>query len=252
MTPKEPDKAPGHEPDDTRADGDHRVRVNRRNFMQMGGAAVAGAGMIGVGAASASSLQGSATPDASVTPEASAAVAEPAPQYQAEAPWTGELGTGSALPPNIPPWMQTWGPLPGAYGERSPHEDHVVRVPNAEINPAWSFTPLQDLHGTMTPNSLFFERHHAGIPQIDPAEHRLMVHGMVETPLIFTMDDIKRFPATSVTHFLECSGNSLYEWSEAAPTRRRPGCSPRARMRPAWTAASRWRRRWMTRCSPTP
>jgi sulfane dehydrogenase subunit SoxC len=87
-------------------------------------------------------------------------------------------------------------------------------VNNAELNPAWSFTPLQDLHGTMTPNSLFFERHHAGIPDIDPAEHRLMVHGMVDYPTIFTMDDIKRFPSTSVIHFLECSGNSLYEWTE--------------------------------------
>jgi len=110
--------------------------------------------------------------------------------------------------------MQKWGPLPSAYGERSPYEEHVVRVLNSETTPAWSFTPLQDMHGTMTPNSLFFERHHAGIPEIDPAQHRLMVHGMVERPTIFTMDDIKRFPARSVIHFLECSGNSLYEWTE--------------------------------------
>lgn len=191
-----------------RPDEDQGMRVNRRNFVQWSGAAVAGAGIAAPGATSAVSAQAAATPDAT------AVVEEPEPQYQTEAPWTGELGTGSALPPNIPPWMQTWGPLPHAYGDRSPHEEHVVRVPNAELNPAWSFTPLQDLHGTMTPNSLFFERHHAGIPQIDPAEHRLMVHGMVERPIILTMDDIKRFPAVSVIHFLECSGNSLYEWTE--------------------------------------
>lgn len=66
----------------------------------------------------------------------------------------------------------------------------------------------------MTPNSLFFERHHAGFPDIDPVEHRLMVHGMVNNPTIFTMDDIKRFPAASVIHFHECSGNSGSEWTE--------------------------------------
>lgn len=157
-----------------------------------------------------------ATPEASpgITPEAEAAVEDASPEFQTEAPWTGEPVHGPAVPPNIPPWMQYWGPLPSAYGDRSSHEEHVVRVPNAEINPAWSFTPLQDLHGTMTPNSLFFERHHAGIPDIDPAEHRLMVHGMVASPTIFTMDDLRRFPATSVVHFHECSGNSLYDWSE--------------------------------------
>lgn len=66
----------------------------------------------------------------------------------------------------------------------------------------------------MTPNSLFFERHHAGFPNIDPAEHRLMVHGMVDTPIIYTMEDLRRFPATSIIHFLECSGNSGSEWTE--------------------------------------
>ncbi len=196
-------------PDDTPETGD--PRVNRRSFVQWGSASAAGASL-----APHMAHARQATPEASpdTTPEAEAAVEDAEPQFQAEAPWTGEPVQGPALPPNIPPWMQYWGPLPNAYGERSSFEEHVVRVPNAEINPAWSFTPLQDLHGTMTPNSLFFERHHAGIPDIDPGEHRLMVHGMVERPTIFTMDDIKRFPATSVIHFHECSGNSLYDWSE--------------------------------------
>jgi sulfane dehydrogenase subunit SoxC len=117
---------------------------------------------------------------------------------------------GPAVPPDVPPWMTQWGPLPSEYGERSAYEDGVVRLPSKTS----SRTPLQDLHGTMTPNSLFFERHHAGIPEIDPAQHRLMVHGMVERPTIFTMDDIKRFPAKSVIHFHECSGNSGSEWRE--------------------------------------
>ena len=118
-----------------------------------------------------------------------------------------------ALPPNVPPWMRQWGPLASPYGERSPFEQNVVRKPvSADLN---SLTPLQDLRGTITPNSLFFERTHAGIPQIDPNLHRLLVHGLVERPTLFTMDDLRRYPSVSVTHFLECSGNSFGEWSEA-------------------------------------
>jgi sulfane dehydrogenase subunit SoxC len=188
---EEKDRGPAEE----RPEHDADPRVSRRGLFQMagaaGGAAAFGiAGPAGGGEAVAAQATES-TPAAGATPEAS-----------------------SALPPDVPPWMTKWGPLPSEYGERSPFEEGVVRVPNSDTSPAWSFTPLQDLHGTMTPNSLFFERHHAGIPEIDPAQHRLMVHGMVARPLIFTMDDIKRFPAKSVIHFLECSGNSLYEWAE--------------------------------------
>jgi sulfane dehydrogenase subunit SoxC len=70
---------------------------------------------------------------------------------------------------------------------------------------------LQDLDGTITPNGLFYERHHAGVPTIDPAQHRLMLHGLVDKPLIFTMDDIRRFPSESHIYFLECSGNPEYK-----------------------------------------
>jgi sulfane dehydrogenase subunit SoxC len=71
------------------------------------------------------------------------------------------------------------------------------------------------LHGTLCPNALFYEVHYGGIPAIDPAEHRLLVHGMVDRPPLFTVDDVKRLPAVSVVHFLECSGNSWTEWLEA-------------------------------------
>lgn len=120
------------------------------------------------------------------------------------------VAEGAALPPNIPPWMQVWGPLPSEYGERSPFESHVVRQPSSTS----SRSPLQHLHGTMTPNSLFYERHHAGIPAIDPSQHRLMVHGLVDRPTVFTMEDIRRFPSVSIVHFMECSGNSGSEWRE--------------------------------------
>ena len=122
----------------------------------------------------------------------------------------------SNLPPNVPEWMKTQGRafLSPPYGLPSPHEKHVVRVLPAGNNPfpTATRTPLQDLVGTMTPNGLFFERHHAGVPMIDPKEHRLMVHGLVDRPLIFTMDDVMRFPQMTRTCFIECSGNSAAEW----------------------------------------
>ena len=97
--------------------------------------------------------------------------------------------------------------VPGApasgRGERSPH---VTIRRDARFGLA-SRTPLQDLHGTITPADLHFERHHAGIPAVDPASYQLLVHGMVERPTVFTLADLQRFPATSRICFLECSGN---------------------------------------------
>jgi sulfane dehydrogenase subunit SoxC len=77
------------------------------------------------------------------------------------------------------------------YGAPSPFEKNVVRnIPKSGDPTFWtsSRTHLQDLDGIITPNGLFYERHHAGVPAIDPAEHRLMIHGLVDNPLIFTMD----------------------------------------------------------------
>ncbi|NWF73104.1 MAG: sulfite dehydrogenase [Nitrospirae bacterium] len=104
------------------------------------------------------------------------------------------------------------GAAPTAYGQRSTYEQSV-RVPRS-----WwgSLTPLQDSHGILTPSALHFERHHNGVPVIDPEHHRLMIHGLVAQPWAFTMDDLKRFPATSRLAFIECSGNSAIEWK--APT----------------------------------
>jgi sulfane dehydrogenase subunit SoxC len=78
-----------------------------------------------------------------------------------------------------------------------------------------SFTPLADLSGIITPSGLVFERYHAGVPQIDPAQHRLMIHGMVKRPLVLTMDDLQRLPSVSVIRFLECPANGGMEWRGA-------------------------------------
>ena len=71
-----------------------------------------------------------------------------------------------------------------------------------------SRSPLQHLQGTITPNSLHFERHHAGIPDINPAEHKLVINGLVRQPLVFEYEDLLKYPMVSKIHFLECSGNS--------------------------------------------
>jgi len=123
----------------------------------------------------------------------------------------------------VPPWMQTQGRpvLSPAYGQPSPHESDVLRIqfPGTPTDTsAASLTPLQHLHGIITPNGLVFERHHGGVPDIVPDRHRLLVHGLVKRPLVFTMNDLMRFPSVSRIHFLECSGNTLTEWKSAAPT----------------------------------
>ena len=107
--------------------------------------------------------------------------------------------------------------IPGSaarpYGTRSPHET-VQRAENNGI----SHTPLQDLHGIITPSSLHFERHHNGVPDIDPAGHRLLIHGLVERPRVFTVEELKRLPSVSRLAFIECAGNTRDGWGEASDT----------------------------------
>ena len=81
----------------------------------------------------------------------------------------------------------------GPYGERSPFERGVRWTRESKTPEAGSsFTPLAESHGILTPSSLHYERHHAGIPNIDPSRHRLVIQGMVERPLLLTVDEIKR------------------------------------------------------------
>ena len=121
--------------------------------------------------------------------------------------------------------MRVPGILPRPYGERSLFETQQ-RVGGAGPGAphGWganapnnfnSLTPLQDLHGIITPSALHFERHHNGVPSIDPARHRLVVHGLVKRPLIFTVKELERLPSTSRIAFLECSGNTWDGWREA-------------------------------------
>ncbi|QLH17001.1 sulfite dehydrogenase (plasmid) [Paracoccus pantotrophus] len=103
----------------------------------------------------------------------------------------------------------------GGYGSRSQFENEIRwRYPTASLDSSWSLTPLASGHGIITPSGLHFERHHAGIPNIDPQRHSLILHGMVDKPLRLTMDDLKRMPSVSRIVFIECSGNGLTEWEK--------------------------------------
>lgn len=157
--------------------------LSRRRFL--GGAAVAGAGLAGTGLARAEA-------------------GKPDPLITEVQDWSRYLGEGVDKRP---------------YGTPSRFEKNVIRrdvswltaSPESSVN----FTPLHELDGIITPSGLCFERHHGGIADIDPANHRLMIHGLVDKPLVFTMEDIKRMPRQNRIHFLECAANSGMEWRGA-------------------------------------
>ena len=116
---------------------------------------------------------------------------------------------------DAPAWVKTPGLPVREYGMPATQEAHVKRALlqfYKELAPSFSFsgTPLQHLHGTITPNGLHFEVHHGGRPELDPSQHSLMIHGLVDRPLKFDLDSLARYPTVSATHFLECSGNSFF------------------------------------------
>ncbi len=108
-------------------------------------------------------------------------------------------------------WMTHAGRPQSEYGEPSPHVK--LRREQTGGHPfgfeaGSSSSPLQSLNGTLTPNSLHFERHHSGIPAIDPDRHRLTIHGDVGRVLQFSCEDLHAYPLETRIYFLECSGNS--------------------------------------------
>jgi sulfane dehydrogenase subunit SoxC len=102
-----------------------------------------------------------------------------------------------------------------AVGSRSPFVK-PSRTPVGETV-GNSLSPLQDLTGTITPADLHFERHHAGIPALDPARHSLLIHGLVQTPLMLSVDEVRRFPQVTRPYFIECSGNGRSAYREPKP-----------------------------------
>jgi len=157
---------------------------NRRRFLVSAAAAVAGAGVTGM------------------LPKRVYAAAPPgAIDYPVQADPTKVQGRPTGAD--------------GGYGTRSQFETEVRwRFPTATKESSWTMVPLDKSNGMITPSGLHFERHHGGIPNIDPAKHMLVVHGMVGKPMKYTMADLMRFPAVSRMLFIECSGNGLTEWRQ--------------------------------------
>ena len=132
-----------------------------------------------------------------------------------------QAADSSNLPPNVPSWQKKLGRgvVERPYGIPSAHEKHVIRrtVPwlTVDATSSISFTPLHELRGIITPNGLVFERYHGGVPDINPDDYRLMIHGLVENPLILTLDDLMRLPSESRISFIECPANGGMEWRGA-------------------------------------
>jgi sulfane dehydrogenase subunit SoxC len=134
-----------------------------------------------------------------------ARAAEPDPLITDVQDWNRYLGEGVQAHP---------------YGSPSKYEKNIIRRDvewlTASRESSVNFTPLYALDGNVTPSGLAFERHHGGIADIDPAKHRLMIHGLVDKPLVFTIEDLKRFPGrVHKLFFLECAANSGMEWRGA-------------------------------------
>jgi len=128
----------------------------------------------------------------------------------------------AAAPPEIPPGMTMAGAPLSPYGAPAGFEREVtrtlIRSQPGTTGAGASRTPLEALEGIITPSGLHFERHHNGVPTIDPAQHQLLIHGMVARPLIFTTATLARYPMESRIHFLECAGNSQLMYQPTPPT----------------------------------
>jgi len=146
--------------------------------------------------------------------------------------WGAALAACAKTPPAEPSAL---GAPVSAYGSRARFEranrffNQNTKVPLEE---AASRTPLRDTYGIITPSSLHFERHHSGVPEIDPSKHTLTIHGLVERPLVITVDELKKLPSRSRIHFLECSGNGSSEWRGAG--------EPDAQRAHGLTSCSEW------------
>ena len=134
---------------------------------------------------------------------------------------TSAAAQGDPAITELKPWNQFLGEGVDAspYGMPSKFEAHVRRqdVPWLTADPISSinFTPLHEMDGIITPNGLCFERHHGGVAEVDPAEHRILINGLVDRELVFTMEDLMRFPRENHVYFLECAANSGMEWRGA-------------------------------------
>ena len=105
------------------------------------------------------------------------------------------------------------------YGLPIKYEGGVVRRNvewlTADQVSSINFTPIHALDGTITPQGCAFERHHSGAIDLSKKNYRLMINGLVDTPLIFTYEDLERFPRENHIYFCECAANTGMEWAGA-------------------------------------
>ncbi|MBP6020651.1 MAG: sulfite dehydrogenase [Burkholderiaceae bacterium] len=135
----------------------------------------------------------------------------------------GTVVAGSALADTVAnvPNRQVGAPL-GGHSKRSEYVQ-ISRIPEAgpgmrNVDPSNAInskTPLDKLVGVITPSDLHYERSHSGVPDLDPAKHRLMIHGLAKKPLVLTVDELKAMPSISRIAFIECSGNGWENWKKA-------------------------------------
>ncbi len=117
------------------------------------------------------------------------------------------------------PWATTLGDpvTKNRYGLPSPYEHNNIRrnmklLQSGNWQASIAMCPIHESMGIITPNGLFFSRVHGGVAHIDPNKHRLMIHGLVEKPIVLTMDELKRYPSVTRIHFIECPANGGPEW----------------------------------------
>ncbi len=119
------------------------------------------------------------------------------------------------------PWAQGLGDGVDAspYGLPIQYEGDVIRRNvewlTADTISSINFSPIHALDGTITPQGCAFERHHSGAIELKKEDYRLMINGLVDQPLVFTYEDLERFPRVNRTYFLECAANTGMEWAGA-------------------------------------
>ena len=134
-------------------------------------------------------------------------------------------GRAAAAPDPLITDLQDWASFPGDPVDATPYglpirfEADVIRrnVPWLTADPISSinFTPIHALDGTITPQGCAFERHHSGAIELAKENYRLMINGLVDRPLVFTYEDLERFPRENRVYFCECAANSGMEWAGA-------------------------------------
>lgn len=128
---------------------------------------------------------------------------------------------GDPLITEVQPWAQVFGEGVDVtpYGLPIEYEADVVRRNvewlTADVTSSINFTPIHALDGTITPQGCAFERHHSGAINLRKEDYRLMINGLVERPLVFTYEDLERFPRETRVYFCECAANSGMEWAGA-------------------------------------